>query len=264
MTLPFKKLLVDLEDDINDLSSHDSESIDDFKEVTLKENYSFGKKRPFQTVEEELDTPIDEEGILSLVRSKHSGLFYKVSNHFNLMALTGHFSQWLSESKKIFSFQSFINPEEAFKIILALAVYYEHKENSKVLIVCEFEKFDNIFSDKLIEAKYMNTDFTMHTLGESLHFINIHDLPNSSSLEEFEEMLDDMELEFDMSYVLFPQNIHKENVNDYFKALMFKCSNINYIFDRNGTSIKDIRSARAFFEGNGIVEGGAIIGENDE
>ena len=159
---------------------------------------------------------------------------------------------------------SFINDVEAFKIVLALSSYFEHKENSRILIIADFTHFNHFFDSKLTRKHYSDTQIGIYSLGASINFINIHDLSDSVDIEQFEELLDEFELDFDLNFVLFPKEMYRNSISDHLKALMFKCSNVSYVLNTHGTDIRELDNVRRFFEGNGVEEGGVIIGEDYE
>ena len=165
----------ELEDKILSLSEQDyADEPDQEISLSFKQEMSLGGNKPKMEIESAPD--IHKEEILEIVRDAHSGLFYKIENHLNILSLSSHFLEWKEKGKNFFSFYSFLKEESSLSSLLALAAFFEHKENFKTLILCSdlgyVEKIgSDLLKDGLVDAV---------EISSMIHVGNIYDFISSS------------------------------------------------------------------------------------
>lgn len=255
------KHLLEAEDSLNaDLKEEISSNYDDdsfFSGLSLAEDVqiSEGEKRPKEDHTSLND--LSQEEVLSIVRESHSNLFYKISNHLNIMSLCSHFQHWKDDGQNMFSFYSFLNYEESFKTTAAIAAYFEHKFNYKILVLVE---------DTDIVHRYVDADSengTVIEVSDHIHYGSVFDLITSLDVNDLAKELSYLKKEYDLILVLYPENLKEKVVNDNVKVLALNADNVNYLLSSSGTSKKQLKDIRSLFRKIGVKEGGVVLEESD-
>jgi len=273
VALSFKKLLINLEDELN--GEVENDIIAPKLQLALNvlefdESVEFVEKPKDQIIikdipnKEHLFSKKEEIKPRKIVKKERSGMFYKVTNHFNLVSLANHFSEWIEQKQKFFSFHHFIDFSDAFEAVISLAAYYEHRESKKVLVISSFHEYGSFFGSKgVMESSEFDPDLNVYKVGDYINLMNFHELTlcrGLSCVSGYEKAMDDLSSSYDLLLVIYPPNIHLDKVSDPAKALMLKCSNVSYFLDKKGTSNRKLKTVRTFFKETGINEGGVIIG----
>ncbi len=249
----------ELEDKILSLSGQDyADEPDQEISLSLKQEMSLGGNKPKMEIESAPD--IHKEEILEIVRDTHSGLFYKIENHLNILSLSSHFLDWKEKGKNFFSFYSFLKEESSLSSLLALAAFFEHKENFKTLILCSdleyVEKFGSGFlKDSLVDAV---------EISSMIHVGNIYDFISSSNSEVIEAEVDVLKDDYDLILFLYPRKVEEFLMNESIKILCLNSDNINYFFNPKGTKRKSFLEMRKHFKKIGLEEGGIIMGDGHD
>lgn len=235
--------------------------------LSLKKEMKFSS--PFQTDQSfEQEDNISKEkdhSIVTEVKRQHSGLFYKVDNHFNLMSLVTHFNQWMKNDLKVFAFHSFVHNEEAFDTLLSLAAYFENKENKRTLIVSERKSIREKFSHEGVENKTLSlseNSINIESIGSCLNFVCLYDLLEDSSTEsidKIEKRVTEIKQDYDLVLLLLPEESISKKTSAGLKPILMNCSNVSYILNKKKTKANKVKKIRAFYKQSGLSEGGAIF-----
>jgi len=203
-------------------------------------------------------------------RRKVSSYFYQVSDHPNLTKIGGSYYEDVSKGLKSFAISSTGYLESQQKTILALASFFDHKEQYKILIVSnnlEHGLYKDFIDDSSLnivrEGGEVDPEISIYRFHEHFDFISFYSLflfshedgPDAS----FEKGVNDILNTYDVIFWDIPTLGEVQNKSKFFFPLMAKFDSMTIIVAKNLSQYSELEEVKTFFNNYGVNLKGLLI-----